>query len=853
MLNMVRKLLTEYHPQQVAIVFDPPGKTARETVYPDYKKHRPSMPDSLRTQIPPLFEVIQAMGLPLLQIEGIEADDVIATLTTQAVQQAWKVVISTSDKDMAQLVNEQVALINTMSNTLLDRSGVIKKFGVTPEQIVDYLALMGDSSDNIPGVPLVGPKTASKWLNTYGSLSEIIQHADQITGKIGENLRQSMPQFPMIQTLLTLEKNIPLPYHVSDLTPKTPDEPKLIALYTQLEFKTWLPTQTRTPTPLSAYPTMKRKTDCEKWFQLAQTSDILILYLEAKDETLFAISCATLSQDPISIPLHPLSEETTDMTPKDVLHLLEPWLHHSQKTLVGYGIQTLITFLLLYDMPMPKNACLWDVQLAAHVLNSTLRQYSLESLAAYFLKKEILPLEKWEKEGKEKKHSLSQLSLNQMARYMGIRVDTIRTLYPILQEKISSTPKFSYLFQEVEIPLACVLARMYHHGVCLDSDLLKTYSQILSEKLSHLTEEAYTLANGSFNLSSPKQLADILYQKMQLPVLEKTPSGAPSTSEAVLHLLAADYALPKIILAHRMLNKLKTTYTDTLPTQISPRTGRLHTTYHQTGTTTGRLSSSNPNLQNIPIRHAEGKYIRHAFIAPPGYCILSADYSQIELRIMAHFSQDPHLVASFEKGEDIHTATAATIFHTPLSEVTAEQRRCAKAINFGLIYGMSAFGLAKQLNVPRNIAQTYIDHYFAKYTSVQRFMETTRQHARENGYVETLLGRRLYIPQIKSHQTQQRQAAERTAINAPMQGTAAELIKLAMLEIDAWIQQASSKNSQPIGHMVMQVHDELVFEVLESHIKPFSTMVRDKMTSILSLSVPLEIHVRIGKNWGEVE
>jgi DNA polymerase-1 len=854
-LSMIRKLLADYAPQHIAVVFDPPGKTTRDAIYPAYKAQRPPTPDALRLQVTPLFAAIRAMGLPLVQIEGIEADDVIATLAIQATQQGYQVVISTGDKDIAQLVNAQITLVNTMTNTCLDTEGVIKKFGVHPEKIIDYLALMGDSSDNIPGVPKVGPKTAVKWLHDYGSLDAIIEKASEFTGKIGENLRASLAYLPLSKQLVTLDCELALPYTMEDLVRKPSDTSALIALYKDLEFKSPLKElldaeAVSTPTSSShLYQTIFTTEALDTWLEKLSAHsqfafDTETTSLDTLVAELVGVSLAIQNEPAIYIPLaHDYIGAPLQLSRSEVLEKLKPFLEDPQKTCIGHNTKYDMGVLANYGMRFSSN--LQDTMLESYVLESASSRHNLDGLALKYLGKRCVSFEEVAGKG-AKQLTFNQIPIETAGPYAAEDADVTLQLHETLWPKIAETPDFKKVLMEIELPLVPVLSRMERCGVCIDADLLAAQSKELAARIALLEEQAYQLAGEVFNLSSPKQLQTILYTQLKLPVLEKTPTNAPSTAESVLQELAQTYPLPKIILEHRSMSKLKSTYTDSLPRQIHPKTGRIHTSYNQAVTSTGRLSSTNPNLQNIPIKNAEGRRIRRAFIAPPGYKIISADYSQIELRIMAHLSQDPGLCQAFAENLDIHTATASEVFSVPLDAVSAEQRRHAKAINFGLIYGMSAFGLAKQLGIERDVAQTYINQYFEKYPGVQTYMESTRVFARAEGYVKTLYGRRLYVPDIQSSQMLRRRAAERAAINAPMQGTAADMIKLAMIALDHALQKSTAD-----AKMIMQVHDELVFEVAEKEVEISIPLIREKMTQVMPLSVPLEVHICVGNNWEE--
>jgi DNA polymerase-1 len=785
-INMIRKLIADYDPEYIAVVFDAEGKSFRHAIYPPYKANRPIMPPDLQVQVPPLRELIKAMGLPLLVIESVEADDVIATLAVKAEQEGMQTLISTGDKDMTQLASDKVHLINTMSNVLLDDKGVQDKFGVTPERIIDYLALVGDSSDNIPGVPKVGPKTAVKWLQEYGSLEEIIKHADEIKGKVGENLRATLAQLPISKKLVTLKLNVALDFAPRDLKKQAEDDKKLIPLLKKLEFKKWLAELLTTE---HSDPVQ----DVDLYLEKLQKAGSCAFHLDVKNNEISGISFAIKINAVIYLPIS-----------RDIWRKIKTILENNNIAKIGYDIKSSLKILAKHNINL--QGIKFDTMLEAYVLNSTASRYDKTLIA---------------------------------------NADMILQAHAEFWPRITKEPGLLKVFQQIEMPLIKVLANLEQNGVAIDAEFLNNESKKFGNRITELEEQAYKLAGGVFNLASPKQLSEILFTKLKLPILKKTPIGQPSTAEAVLQTLALDYPLPKIVLEHRSLSKLKSTYTDSLPRQINPATGRVHTSYNQAVTATGRLSSTNPNLQNIPIRTTEGREIRKAFIAPPGYKIVSADYSQIELRIMAHLSQDKDLLAAFSNGEDIHKATAAEVFAIALENVTKEQRRSAKAINFGLIYGMSAFGLARQLDISHEAAQNYIDLYFARYPRVKDFMEETRNKARKNGFVETLFGRRLYVPDINASNLQRQSAAERAAINAPMQGTAADIIKLAMINIDNWTQHTKLDIK-----MIMQVHDELVFEIAEKDVKSAIENIQKYMIES-HLSVPIAVHIGIGNNWDE--
>ncbi len=852
-LNMMRKLITEYDPEYVGVVFDSKAKTFRDEMYPAYKAHRPPMPSELVSQIKPLHESIQAMGVALILVEGVEADDIIATLATQAEAEGMTTLISTGDKDLAQLVSEHITLINTMSNTQLDREGVRQKFGVTPEQIIDYLSLMGDSTDNIPGVPNVGPKTAAKWLQEHGSLDAIIAHAETFTGKAGENLRNSLSQLALSRRLVTLERHISdLPVTLAGLRRKDPDRAQLITLLKQLEFNTWLKellVETPTTAAASQYQTILTTTELETWLEKLRKAAYFTLDTETTsvntlDAKLVGLALAIAPQQAVYIPVaHDYLGAPEQISLDYLLQQLQPVLEDPTKTLIAHNLKYELGVLANYGLTIQNQSM--DTMLESYVLDSASSRHNLEGLALKYLGTHTISYESIAGKG-QKQLTLNQISMEKASDYAAEDADVTWQLHQQLWPKIAADPKLTKVLTEIELPLVPVLSHMERHGVMINPQLLKQQSAELSVRLQQIEEEVFQLAGRVFNLASPKQLQEILYDHLRLPILSKTPGGAASTAEAVLQELALDYPLPRKILEYRSLSKIKSTYSDALPTQINARTGRVHTSYNQAVTSTGRLSSTDPNLQNIPIRSEEGRRIRQAFIAPPGYKLISADYSQIELRIMAHLSQDPGLLKAFADDLDIHRATAAEVLGIALSAVTAEQRRQAKAINFGLIYGMSSFGLARQLGIDRGIAQVYMDKYFDRYPQVKLYMEGTRYQAFQQGYVETLLGRRLYVPDIRSSQMNRRRAAERAAINAPMQGTAADIIKIAMIHLDAW------QSTTPIDiKMIMQVHDELVFEVAEPDIDAAIPQIHAHMTQSMPLDVPLVVHIGVGNNWDE--
>ena len=865
-INMLRTLINEYQPDYIAVVFDAKGKTFRDEMFDQYKANRPPMPDELRTQIEPLHAIVRAMGLPCLVEEGVEADDVIGTLAQQAAANDIRSVISTGDKDMAQLVNEHITLINTMNNKTLDREGVIEKFGLPPEQIIDYLALIGDTSDNIPGIPGVGPKTAVKWFAQYGSLDEIINQADTIKGKIGEKFRANMAQLPLSRELTTIKLDVSLTETPETLLPQPADNGALRELFQRLEFKRWLdeleksatsPQQPSTSTDETEdhttlernYETILDQASLDQWIDQLNSAELFAFdtettsldYIEAQ---IVGVSFATTAGTAAYLPLaHDYEDAPAQLDRTAVLEQLRPLLEDEGRKKVGQNLKYDANVLLNYGIQLRGIA--FDTMLESYVLNSTASRHDMDSLALKHLGQSTIHYEDVAGKG-AKQITFNQVPIEIASPYAAEDADITLQLHQKLWPLVESNKGLKKLFDEIELPLLPILAKMEYHGVLVDAEMLNIQSGELSARMQQIEQQAFAVAEQEFNLSSPKQIQEILFEKQQLPIIKKTPKGQPSTAEEVLQELALDYPLPRLLLEHRSMSKLKSTYTDKLPKQIHPKTGRVHTSYHQAVTATGRLSSSNPNLQNIPIRNKEGRRIRQAFIAPEGKIIVAADYSQIELRIMAHLSGDAGLLDAFKRGDDIHSATAAEIFNTMPISVTSEQRRRAKAINFGLIYGMSAFGLARQLGVGRKEAQEYIDLYFERYPGVLAYMDRMRETAKADGYVETLFGRRLYLPEINARNAQRRQYAERAAINAPMQGSAADIIKLAMLKTSTWL------DADPIDvTMVMQVHDELVFEVAKDQLTAAREGIRSCMTGAAKLAVPLVVDIGNGINWDE--
>lgn len=888
-LNMLKSLISQVQPSHIAVVFDAKGKTFRDEMFEQYKSHRPPMPDDLRKQIQPLHDIIRALGIPLLVIEGVEADDVIGTLAVAASKANQKVLISTGDKDMAQLVDDNIMLINTMNNTLLDREAVIEKYGIPPELIIDYLALMGDSADNIPGVAGVGEKTALGLLQGIGSMAEIYANLDKVAElpirgakKLGDKLLAEKEMADLSYRLATIKTDVALDITPEQLTLGASNNDQLTEYFGRYEFKRWLnevmngadsiTNNNEQPTKInhyqatpalaqnnddevlpaiqidrSRYETLLTEADLNRWVEKLKQAKLFALDTETDNldymaANLVGISFALENGEAAYLPLQldylgaPKTLEKTT-----ALSLLKPVLENPAIQKVGQNFKYDLTIFARNGIDVQGVA--FDTMLESYVLNSTGR-HNMDDLAKRYLGHQTISFEEIAGKGKNQL-TFNQIPLEQAAEYAAEDADVTMKLQQVLWEKLSKEPTLEKLFKEMELPLLGVLSRMERRGVLIDSDALFLQSNEIANRLSELEEQAYVLAGQPFNLASTKQLQEILFDKLGLPVIQKTPKGAPSTNEEVLEELAFSHELPKVLVEHRGLSKLKSTYTDKLPQMVNPQTGRVHTSYHQAVTATGRLSSSDPNLQNIPIRNEEGRRIRQAFIAREGFTVVAADYSQIELRIMAHLSQDQGLINAFTQGKDIHRSTAAEIFGVALDEVTSEQRRNAKAINFGLIYGMSAFGLSRQLGIGRADAQSYMDLYFKRYPGVQTFMHDIREKAKAQGYVETLFGRRLYLPDINSSNGMRRKAAERVAINAPMQGTAADIIKRAMIQLDQKLQ------NDPDIAMIMQVHDELVFEVRSEKVAFYSDLIKTQMESAADLVVPLIVEVGQGTNWDE--
>ena len=881
-LNMLNKMIKEEAPDRIAVVFDAPGRTFRDDLFDEYKAHRAPMPDDMRAQVQPLFDTVAAMGLPLLRVPGVEADDVIGTLAKQGADAGFKVLISTGDKDMAQLVGPNIELLNTMSNTRLDRIGVKAKFDVFPEQIVDYLALTGDTSDNIPGVTSVGPKTAAKWLNQYQTLDRLIAHAAEIGGKVGENLRNELSMLELSRKLATIDTTLKLDVTAEQLSGGAPDIARLRELYARLELRALLkslgpePAATEriaeidvviaetqgdglakvtaaiahySPAAVRDYHKILSQEAFDAWLEKLRAAPLIsfdtetdrIDYMQAR---IVGISFAVTPGEAAYVPLgHDYAGAPQQLDLALVLAGLQPMLEDLTKAKLGHHLKYDAHVLANYGIAL--NGQRFDSMLESYVLNSVATRHDMDSTAERYLGLKTILYEDVAGKG-AKRITFNQVDVDRAAEYSAEDADITLQLHRAVWPQIDAIPTLKYVYENIEQPLVPVLFRMERAGVLVDRELLKAQSAELAARMLELEKQAHAEAGGIFNVDSPRQLQEILFGKLGIPVMRKTPTGQPSTAEDVLEELAESYALPKLILEYRGVAKLKSTYTDNLPQQINPATGRIHTSYHQAVAATGRLSSTDPNLQNIPIRTEEGRRIRQAFVAPRGFSLVAADYSQIELRIMAHLSGDAALLRAFAEDLDIHQATAAEVFGTPLASVSADQRRSAKAINFGLMYGMSAFGLARQLGLSRGDAQKYMDLYFERYPGVKRYMEETRRQARQKGFVETVFGRRLYLPEIQSRNAALRQYAERSAINAPMQGTAADIIKRAMIDVDGWLQ-----SSRVAARLIMQVHDELVLEVADEAVDSLVGQIRTRMVHAADLAVALKVDVGIGRNWDE--
>jgi DNA polymerase-1 len=897
-LNMLLKFVKDYQPRCIAVVFDASGRTFRDDLFAEYKAHRQPMPNDLRSQIEPLLAIIRAQGLPILRIEGVEADDVIGTLACRAAKAGKSVLISTSDKDMAQLVDGSITLVNTMSNSVLDRAGVKAKFDVFPEQIIDYLALVGDSSDNIPGIEKVGPKTAAKWLIQYETLDNLVANAAQISGKVGENLRAGLQTLELSRKLATIHVDLDLPLAHDQLTPTPPDTEKLRELYTRYELRSLLkqldggaagdapagpspstvrsvessargveprPAGTGSPLPVAPgriapgapsplagverhYECITRWEDLERWLDLLRGAELFAFGTETTNldymkAEIVGVSFGLERGKAAYVPLrHDYTGAPGQLDRDKVLAALKPILEDPERGKLGHHLKYDAHVLANYDIQLAGMR--FDTMLESYVLNSVAARHDdMSSTALCYLDIKTITYEDVAGKG-ARQLPFNQVPVDKAAEYAAEGADMTLCLHHTLWPQLAGFPRLKQLYEELEQPLVPALLRMEHRGVLVDRELLRAQSREFGVQLQELTLQARKEAGTDFNMDSPKQLQQILFEKLQIPVTRKTPTGQPSTAEDVLEELALSYPLPRLILEYRALAKLKSTYTDKLPELVDPRTGRIHTSYHQAVAQTGRLSSADPNLQNIPIRRPEGRRIRQAFIAPPGYVLMAADYSQIELRIMAHLSGDEGLLSAFAEDRDVHQATAAEVFSVPLESVTSDQRRTAKTINFGLIYGMSPFGLARQLGIDRGSAQRYVERYFVRYPGVKRFMDETRHSARETGYVETVYGRRLYLPDIRSGNAAQRQYAERSAINAPMQGTAADIIKRAMIAVDAWCQREDTP-----ARLIMQVHDELVLEVRAEAAESVAAAIRQRMIAAGELRVPLRVDIGMGDNW----
>jgi DNA polymerase-1 len=875
MINMLRRLRTDYAAAYMACVFDAKGKTFRDDLYAEYKANRASMPEDLVKQIEPIHEAVKAMGWPILMIEGVEADDVIGTLAVEATRHGMQTIISTGDKDLAQLVNENVTLINTMSNEKFDRDAVIAKFGVPPERIVDYLTLVGDAVDNVPGVDKVGPKTAVKWISQYDSLDGIIENADKISGAVGNNLRNALDWLPKGRELVTVKTDCDLVQHMVSITEtlaqKPEDKAAMIEFFTRNGFKSWLRelsaevAQEQSAGEAHAqgglfadeavmepivthYETVLTEAQLDQWLDKINRADMTSVdtettSLDAMQAELVGISLCCEPGVAAYIPVAHRYQDAPEQLPRDrVLAKIKPWLEDASKPKLGQHLKYDSHILANYGIEM--QGIVHDTLLQSYVFESH-KSHDMDSLAMRHLERKTIPYQDVCGKGASQ-ICFDQVSIGRATEYAAEDADITLQLHHAMWPQLADNEGLRFIYEKIELPTAVVLQKMERNGVLVDGALLNTQSNELGKRMLEIEREAYDLAGQPFNLNSPKQIGEIFFDKLKLPVVKKTPSGTPSTDEEVLQKLAEDYPLPKVLLDYRSLSKLKSTYTDKLPRMVNARTGRVHTTYAQAVAVTGRLSSNEPNLQNIPIRTAEGRRIREAFIAPPGSVIMSADYSQIELRIMAHLSEDTNMLRAFAEGEDIHRATAAEIFGMSPAEVGSEQRRYAKVINFGLIYGMSAFGLAGNLGVERSAAQMYIEKYFQRFAGVKRYMDDTKVQAKAHGFVETVFGRRLWLPEINSPNGPRRQGAERAAINAPMQGTAADLIKLSMIAVQDWLEAEKLQSK-----MIMQVHDELVLEVPESELGLLKEKIPALMAGVAQLKVPLIAEVGIGKNWDE--
>ena len=855
-VNMLRRLLKEQPSEYFAVVFDASGPTFRDQMYPEYKANRPPMPDELRAQIQPLHDVISALGLPLICVKGVEADDVIGTLAVAASEIGIETLIASGDKDLAQLVGDTVLLMDSMKDITYNTAGVVNKFGVPPERMVDFLTLVGDSVDNIPGVPKVGPKTASKWLNEFGSLDELVQHANEIGGKVGEYLRGALDQLPMSKALATIKLDVQLDVHPDGLQLQPADKSRLRTLYAGLEFKTWLSElgglsagDDKAKSPPVDYQVILDQKALNRWIKRLQSAELISIdtettSLDPMQARIVGLSFTDRPCEAAYLPLgHDYAGAPDQLALEDTLAQLKPLLEDPALPKVGQNLKYDRSVLLNHGIEL--RGIQFDTMLESYVLDSTGSRHDMDTLSLKYLG--LNPIRYEDVAGKGKKQlTFNQVPVEIAAPYAAEDADLVLRLHQTLYPRLKQFEKQHELLENIEMPLLPVLSRIERTGVRVDSDMLARQSSELGERIDTLAQQAFDQVGADFNIASPKQIQEILFEKLQLPVISKTPKGQPSTSESVLQELAEQHELPKLILEHRALSKLRSTYTEKLPLLVNPDTGRVHTSYHQASVATGRLSSTDPNLQNIPVRTADGRRIREAFVPESGSVLLAADYSQIELRIMAHLSGDEGLLAAFAENQDIHRATASEVFSTALEDVDSDQRRSAKAINFGLIYGMSAFGLARQLGTGRSEAQSYIELYFDRYPGVKAYMEQIRTQAREQQFVETIFGRKLYLPDISSSNHARRQGAERAAINAPMQGTAADLIKLAMLAIDSWLTEQALKT-----RMIMQVHDELVLEVPDSELKDVPEVIASLMSGVAELRVPLRVDVGSGANWAE--
>ena len=855
-VNMLRRLLKEQPSEYFAVVFDAPGPTFRDQMYPKYKANRPPMPDELRGQIQPLHDVISALGLPLICVKGVEADDVIGTLAEAASEMGIETLIASGDKDLFQLVGDKVLLVDSMKDITYDATGVVNKFGVPPERMVDFLTLVGDSVDNIPGVPKVGPKTASKWLNEFGSLDELVQHANEIGGKVGEYLRGALDQLPMSKALATIKLDVQLDVHPDGLQLQPADKSRLRTLYAGLEFKTWLSElgglsagDDKAKSPPVDYQVILDQKALNRWIKRLQSAELISIdtettSLDPMQARIVGLSFTDRTCEAAYLPLgHDYAGAPDQLPLEETLAQLKPLLEDPTLPKVGQNLKYDRSVLLNHDIEL--RGIRFDTMLESYVLDSTGSRHDMDTLSLKYLGLNSIRYEDVAGKGK-KQLTFNQVPVETATPYAAEDADLVLRLHQTLYPRLKQFEKQRELFENIEMPLLPVLSRIERTGVRVDSDMLARQSSELGERIDTLAQQAFDQAGADFNIASPKQIQEILFEKLQLPVISKTPKGQPSTSENVLQELAEQHELPKLILEHRALSKLRSTYTEKLPLLVNPNTGRVHTSYHQASVATGRLSSTDPNLQNIPVRTTDGRRIREAFVPESGSVLLAADYSQIELRIMAHLSGDDGLLAAFADNQDIHRATASEVFSTALEDVDSDQRRSAKAINFGLIYGMSAFGLARQLGINRSEAQSYIELYFDRYPGVKAYMEQIRTQAREQQFVETIFGRKLYLPDISSSNHARRQGAERAAINAPMQGTAADLIKLAMLAIDSWLTEQALET-----RMIMQVHDELVLEVPDSELKDVPETIASLMSGVAQLRVPLRVDVGSGANWAE--